>query len=143
MLVLTRVVMAFFAYLLACIVASAVLTMAALSPAWDDLASLGVPSGAIWIVIGGGAIIIAAMAVLPAALLIVLAEGFAWRSVLLYGVVGGVMALALWYGVDFAGYAGNSGLPVTHEPEVFAGAGIAGGLVYWLFAGRNAGLWKR
>jgi len=25
---------------------------------------------------------------------------------------------------------------------VFAAAGIAGGLVYWLFAGRRAGAWK-
>ena len=27
-------------------------------------------------------------------------------------------------------------------PEVAAEAGIAGGLVYWLFAGRRAGAWK-
>ena len=26
--------------------------------------------------------------------------------------------------------------------EVFAAAGIAGGLVYWLIAGRRAGAWK-
>jgi len=26
--------------------------------------------------------------------------------------------------------------------EVFAAAGIAGGFVYWLFAGRETGSWK-
>jgi hypothetical protein len=42
------------------------------------------------------------------------------------------------YGLDFAGYINHSG----HNTEVFAAAGIAGGLVYWLFAGRKAGAWK-
>lgn len=135
--------MAFAAYILACMAASLVLTIATLTPAWDDLAALGVPSAAIWVVVAAGAAVIAAVAMLPALLLIVLAEGFAWRSVLYYGVFGGILALALWYGVDFAGNGGKAGAGLAHEREVFAAAGIAGGLVYWLVAGRKAGLWKR
>ena len=79
---------------------------------------------------------------LPALLVIALAEGFAWRSVLVYAVLGGVLALALSYGLDFAGYVGEPGSSLVREREVLAAAGIAGGLVYWLFAGRRAGSWK-
>jgi hypothetical protein len=40
---------------------------------------------------------------------------------------------------------GDIGQPETYfarEREVLAASGIAGGLVYWLFAGRKAGVWK-
>jgi hypothetical protein len=32
---------------------------------------------------------------------------------------------------------------LAREREVLAASGIAGGLVYWVFAGRKAGSWKR
>ena len=32
--------------------------------------------------------------------------------------------------------------PVGHGLEIVAAAGIVGGLVYWLIAGRNAGAWR-
>jgi hypothetical protein len=73
---------------------------------------------------------------------IALAEGFAWRSILIYGALGGVLALSLSYGLDFAGYVGNPDSFLAREREVLAAAGIAGGFVYWLFAGRKAGVWK-
>ena len=80
---------------------------------------------------------------MPALLVIVLAEGLALRSIVIYGVLGGALALLMSYGLDFAGFFG---IPKTvlavHEREVLAAAGIAGGLVYWLFAGRKAGFRK-
>ena len=45
------------------------------------------------------------------------------------------------YGLDFFGYVAPPGSDLAREREVFAAAGIAGGLVYWLFAGRKAGAW--
>jgi hypothetical protein len=80
---------------------------------------------------------------LPSFLVIALAEGFAWRSIVLYGALGGVLALAVAYGIDFSRYLGGPDRVVTHEQEVLAASGIAGGLVYWLLAGRKAGAWKR
>jgi hypothetical protein len=129
-------------YLLACIAASIVLTLGTLTPNWDQMVPEGMPTVAIWAVVGLGAAIIGGTAMLPALLLIAITEGFAWRSVVLYGVLGGVLALALTYGIDFAGYVRGPDSMLAHESEVLAASGIAGGLVYWLFAGRKAGSWK-
>jgi len=140
MAILGRIVMVFIGYGLACIAAAIVLTIGTLTPEWDDLAAQGLQSAALWSIVGVAALFIWAVALLPALLIIALAEGFAWRSSVLYAVLGGVLALALCYGLDFAGYIGEPDL--AREREVLAAAGIAGGLVYWLAAGRNAGLLK-
>jgi len=141
MALLARVFTVMAGYVLACIAASIVLTLGALAPEWDQAAQ-GMPSAAIWAVIGLGAALIGGTAVVPALLIIALAEGFAWRSVLFYGSLGGVLALALTYGIDVAGYVRGPDSMLAHEREVLAASGIAGGLVYWLFAGRKAGSWK-
>ncbi len=142
MAILVRLFAIAIAYVLACTAAATVLTLGTLSTAGNDVAALDIPSVALWGVVGVSATIIAALAMLPALLVIALSEGFAWRSIILYGVVGGVLALALAYGIDFAGYLGGPDNGLAREREVLAASGIAGGLVYWLFAGRNAGAWK-
>jgi hypothetical protein len=144
MAIVVRILMVIIAYVLACIAASLVLTIGTLAPQWEQIAPQGLPSVVLWSVVGVSTAVIAIVALLPSFLVIALAEGFAWRSIVLYGVLGGVLALALTYGIDFAGYAHGSGLDRTfaHEREVLAASGIAGGLVYWVFAGRKAGLWK-
>jgi hypothetical protein len=129
------------AYLLACIAASLVLTIGAVTPQWDNLGAGPLPSAAAWLVVGVGAAAIAGVAMVPALLVIALAEGFAWRSVVLYGALGGVLALAITYGIDFGRYLGAPDA-FPRQREVLAASGIAGGLVYWLFAGRKAGGWK-
>ena len=142
MTVIARILMVIVGYMLACIAASIVLTIGTLTPEWDQLTALGFQSVAFWSLVTVGTVLIATVAMLPALLVIVLAEGFAWRSILVYAALGGVLGLALRYGLDFAGYIGEPGSIVAREREVIAAAGIAGGLVYWLFAGRRAGLWK-
>src|ERR1700691_3450124 len=145
MTVLFRIMMMVVGYILACVAASLVLTIGTITPEWNDLAtSLGLQSpaaqsAALWIVVAFGAVIIFAFAMLPTLLVIALAEGFAIRSVVLYGALGGALALGMGYGRDFAGYVAPAGSDLAREREVFAASGIAGGLVYWLFAGRNAG----
>ena len=142
MAIISRLFVVVIGYLLACIAASIVLTVGTLTPHWDQMVPEGMPAVAIWAVFGGGAAFIGGTAMLPALLLIALTEGFAWRSIVLYGVLGGVLALALTYGIDFAGYVRGPDSMLAHEREVLAASGIAGGLVYWLFAGRKAGSWK-
>jgi len=129
-------------YVLACVAASIVLTIGTLTPEWDDLKQLGLQAAVVAPVVGVGAAVIGTIAMLPALLVIALAEGFAWRSSLFYAVVSGALALSLSYGVDFVGYVGDPGSSFASEREVLAAAGIAGGFVYWLFAGRKAGSWK-
>ncbi len=142
MAIILRILVVILAYVVACLAASLVLTIGTLTPDWDDLTSLGLQSAAVWSVVAVGAAVIGTVAMLPTLLVIALAEGFAWRSILVYGALGGVLALALSYGVDFASYVGEPDNYLAREREVLAAAGIAGGLVYWLFAGRNAGAWK-
>jgi hypothetical protein len=142
MAIIVRLVTVMIAYVLACITASIVLTISTLLPGWDQFVPQDMPAAAMGAVVGIGAAIIGGTAMLPALLLIALTEGFAWRSVILYGVLGGVLALALTYGIDFAGYVRDPEGMLAREREVFAASGIAGGLVYWLFAGRKAGSWK-
>jgi hypothetical protein len=142
MAVIGRLLLMMFAYALACVAASFVFTMGALNPHWDDVAAAGLPQAAIWAIVAVGAPIIGFVAFLPGLLIVAVAEGFAWRSVLLYAAMGGALAMALSYGMDLNG---DLGQPVTYfarEREVLAASGIAGGLAYWLLAGRKAGAWK-
>jgi len=144
MIALYRIMMMIVGYILACVAASLVLTIGTLTPEWDDLRELStspaLQSVAMWSVVAVGAAAIFAIAMLPTLLIIALAEGFALRSIVVYGVIGGALALVTAFGLDFGGYIAAP--DVAREREVFAAAGIAGGLVYWLFAGRKAGSWK-
>jgi len=148
MTALFRVLLMVVGYFWACIAASLVLALGTLTPQWDyffnslGLQSPEAQSAAMWTVVGLGALIIFVVGFLPTLLVIVITEGFALRSIVVYGVIGGALALALAFGLDFAGYVAPANVDIAREREVFAAAGIAGGLVYWLFAGRNAGVWK-
>jgi hypothetical protein len=148
MTVLFRIMMMFVGYVWACIAASLVLALGTLAPQWNDffnsfgMQSPEVQSAAMWTVVGLGAFIIFFVGFLPVLLVIVITEGFGLRSVVVYGVIGGALALAMAYGLDFARHIAPADIDIAREREVFAAAGIAGGLVYWLFAGRRAGIWK-
>jgi hypothetical protein len=142
MSVVGRILVMFLAYVLACIAASAVFTIGALAPHWQDLMSSGLPPEAIWAIVAVATPIIGTIAALPTALVLAIAEGFAWRSVLLYAALGGALALALSYGLDLPAIA-TIDAPIGNERQLLAASGIAGGLVYWLFAGRSAGFRKR
>jgi hypothetical protein len=148
MIVLGRIAMMFLGYVMACIAASLVLTLGSLGPDWNDVTAQfgpqppGVESAALWPVTAMASIVIFFVGFLPVLLVIALVEGLALRSSIIYGVIGAALALAMAYGLDFAGYISGPGDDLGHNTEVFAAAGIAGGLVYWLFAGRNAGTWK-
>jgi len=148
MTALARIAMMIVGYLLACLAASIVLTIGTLTPEWNELfgafgaQSREVQSATLWTLAGLGAVVIAALGLLPTLFVLILAEGLALRSVVVYGLLGGALALAAAYGLDFLREAGSAGGGLGREREVFAAAGIAGGLVYWLFAGRNAGAWK-
>jgi hypothetical protein len=139
MSIVARLLVMFLAYLLACVAAAAVFTFGML----DNLASAGplpAPAGLVIVVVV--AAIIGVIAALPAALIIVIAEAFGWRSVLFYAVLGGALALILSFGLDVPKKIDQSDGFFLHELQLLAAAGIAGGFVYWLFAGRRAGSWK-
>jgi hypothetical protein len=141
MTVLARIIMAIIGYGMACIAASLVLTISSV-----DWMQIGAPPAdlqwALSLITAWASIIIFFVGFLPAMLVIAIAEGLALRSAVIYGVIGAALALAMAYGLDFAGYIGAPEGDVAYNGEAFAAAGIAGGLVYWLVAGRRAGAWK-
>jgi hypothetical protein len=148
MTVLFRITMMFIGYVWACVAAALVLALGTLTPQWHGFfASFGLESpqaqsAAMWTVVGLGAFLIFVIGFLPTLLVIVITEGFGLRSIVIYGVIGGALALVMAYGLDFGGFTAAPGSDFAREREVFAAAGISGGLVYWLFAGRKAGVWK-
>ena len=132
MTVLGRIVMALLGYALACVAASLVLTIGSFAPDWNELTtrlgmdSAAAQSAALWWISSVAAIIIFSVGFLPACLVIALAEGLALRSAVIYGVIGAALALAMAYGLDFAGYPAAPDGDLARNREVFAAAGIAG-----------------
>jgi hypothetical protein len=70
---------------------------------------------------------------LPILIGVLVAEAFSIRSALIYAVVGGIGGAL--YGLGFL-------VGIQNAIQSSAAAGIMGGLVYWLIAGRNAGAWR-
>jgi hypothetical protein len=99
-----------------------------------------------WIVFGVGFIttsIAVTIAILPTFLLVAIAEGLRLRSFLFYGVCGGLIGALVYFSTDTTTIMENSTdiAPIRFSLQLAAAAGILGGLVYWLIAGRNAGRW--
>ncbi len=85
-------------------------------------------------IVGSGALIASAMTILPALTLVVVGEVARIRSALYYVLGGGASLAAIPLLARFAQQPDSA----TALWQVFATAGFAGGLVYWLLAGRRA-----
>lgn len=128
----------------ACVAADLIVVVAALYPDWSDI-HLGPMDRVEFGVIAALAFVfVSALAFVPALVAVVVAETWSFRSILYYAIAGAV--------VGFVGYAGLVNFDLDRigatsyfrrEMEIMIGAGIVGGLVYWLIAGRNAGAWRR
>jgi hypothetical protein len=126
-----------FAFLLASLAAAMVIAVSVMLPEWSDLLAQSMQHGVFSIVVGFGAVVLSALALLPAVIVVMLAEAMRLRSLLFYAAAGGLGLLALYYGLGLAPMDARVG----REFEIVAAAGIVGGLVYWALAGRNAGRW--
>jgi hypothetical protein len=85
-----------------------------------------------------------AVAIVPALVLIGLGEALRLRSFIYYGAAGVVVALASYYGCNISAMLENTTDVPPVEPALLlaVAAGIFGGVVYWLIAGRKAGGWR-
>jgi hypothetical protein len=85
-----------------------------------------------------------AAAFVPAIVLVAIAETFDLRSIFYYAIGGGLIAAVAWYGSDISMEMENSTdiAPIGYGLQLVVAAGIVGGFVYWLMAGRKAGVWK-
>jgi hypothetical protein len=82
-------------------------------------------------------LLLSSLTLLPALAVVIVGEAARVRS-LLYYVVGGGLALIAIPILARLGQGGGQVLPAAAVWPVFATAGFAGGLVYWLVAGRRA-----
>lgn len=87
---------------------------------------------------------VGATAFVPAVVLVAIAETFDIRSIFYYAIGGGLIAAIAWYSADISVRLENTTdiSPVPYGLQLVVAAGIIGGFVYWLLAGRKAGMWK-
>ncbi|MGJ5177959.1 hypothetical protein ACQR16_27155 [Bradyrhizobium oligotrophicum] len=143
MALIGRLIVIAFAFLVACFVAGLVVVTAILFPEFSDLGSGPIDQGAFEVVIGFGFIFVSGFALIPALLIALVTEAFSIRSVLAYAIGGGVVGAACYLGlIPFDPETFRFEGIVRRQLEILTGAGILGGLIYWLIAGRNAGRWR-
>lgn len=133
-----------FAFLVACFIAGAIVVVAILFPEVSSIDVTGIDPEALNVVLGFGFIFVSGFALIPAIAVVTITEAFDVRGVLAYAIGGAAVGLACYLGlVPFDTEAMRFDGIVRRHLEVVTGAGIVGGLVYWLIAGRNAGRWKQ
>ena len=133
-----------FGFLLACFIAGAIVVVAILFPEVSSIDVAGIDPEALNVVLGFGFIFVSGFALIPAIAVVTMTEAFDVRGVLAYAIGGAAVGLACYLGlVPFDTEAMRFDGIVRRHLEVVTGAGIVGGLVYWLIAGRNAGRWKQ
>jgi len=147
MALLGRIIVIFFAVMLASFAAGIAIAMGLLGPAWHGFTGDVVERGTFSVFVVGGAVFTGAVSLLPLAILIVATELFKIRSLLIYAVAGAAIMLLGYSASGFAppSYEESIDHPpplIPHAVEVAAAAGVVFGGVYWLIAGRKAGRWR-
>jgi hypothetical protein len=130
------------AFVLACLAAGLVFVVAVIGPG-PDAAYLVDRLPETLLLAAGVSAIAGGFGAVPALVAVVLAEIFGWRSLYLYLLAGLLAGLSAAVAATSA-----AGMPAPDMPamdmevgsQVFLAAGAVGGFVYWLLAGRNAGL---
>jgi hypothetical protein len=139
-----RIIVIFFALFLAIIAAGITLAIGIVAPDWSGVDSDPFERVSFFVVSFFATSFVGAVALLPALVVIVIAEAARLRNFLYYGVGGALVGLASYFGSDISVRLENTTdvTPVGHTLQLAAAAGIIGGLVYWVVAGRNAGRWR-
>jgi hypothetical protein len=144
MALIGRLIVIFFAFLAACLAAGMIVVFAVLFPEMSNLDTGSIDQNAINVIIGFGFIFISGFALLPAMLVVLITEAFYIRGVLTYAIGGAVVGLACYLGlVPFDPATMHFEGIIRRHLEIMTGAGIVGGLIYWMIAGRNAGAWRQ
>ena len=139
-----RIIVIFFALFLAIIAAGITLAIGIIAPDWSGVDSDPFERVSFFIVSFFATSFVGTVAMLPALVVIIIAEAARLRNFLYYGVGGALVGLASYFGSDISVRLENTTdvTPVGHTLQLAAAAGIIGGLVYWVVAGRNAGRWR-
>src|SRR5215467_8217619 len=132
-----RIIVIFFALIVAIIVAGIVLAIGIVAPDWAGIDSDPFERVSFFIVSFFTTSYVGAVALLPALVVILATEAARLRNFLYYGVGGALVGLASYYGSDISVGLENTTdvAPVNNALQLAAAAGIVGGIVYWLIAG--------
>lgn len=142
MAVIGRLFAIFFGFLAACFVAGAVVIYAIFFPEMNDV-SLDFDQGAINLILGFGFVLVSGFALMPALIMALVTEAFSIRHILAYAVAGGLAGLCCYLAfIPFDTVNMTFNGIIRRHLEVMVGAGILGGVIYWMIAGRNAGAWR-
>lgn len=142
MALIGRLFATFFGFLAACFVAGAVVVYALLFPEMD-VQTLDIDSGTMNVIFGIGFMLVSGFALVPALIAVLVTEAFSIRHILAYAILGGLAGLCCYLAfIPFDTATMTFEGIVRRQLEVMVGAGILGGVVYWLIAGRNAGGWR-
>jgi hypothetical protein len=143
MALIGRLFVILFAFLFACLAAGMIVVGAVLYPEFSDLSTGPIDQSAINVLLGFGFIFISGFALLPALIVVLITEAFYVRGVLTYAVGGALVGAACYLGlIPFDPATLQFDGIVRRHLEIMTGAGIVAGLVYWMIAGRTAGMWR-
>ncbi len=154
MALLGRIIAIVFALFVASLATGIAVALAVVGPLWHGAfvgAPADVPADIIERVFFWGTVFFAstataALALLPAAILIAVAEALKICSVIAYAVAGAVLLLACYYTntgtVRYEESIDHPPPPISRAAELSAAGGAVFGFVFWLIAGRNAGRWR-
>lgn len=137
-MLLNRIIVIIFALIVASVAAGVVLAFGIMAPDMDSdrVERVNFFVGSFFATGFYGAV-----AIVPAFVLIGLGEALRMRNFIYYGAAGALVALASYYGCNISATLENTTdvPPVEHALLLAVAAGIFGGVVYWLIAGRKAG----
>ncbi len=146
MALLGRIIVIFFAVMLASLAASIAIAMGLLGPEWHGFSGDIGERFVFWGTAFVGASLTGAIGLLPLVILIALAEAFKIRSLLAHAAAGAVLLLLGFYGSgqsrSYEESIDRPPPPISRDAEIAAAAGVVFGLVYWAIAGRKAGRWR-
>jgi hypothetical protein len=143
MALIWRLIVIFFAFLIASFAAGLVVVVAVMYPEWSSLDLGPIDRDGFAVMAGFGFIFVSGFALLPALIMGLVTEAFGIRSVIFYGLGGALLGLGVYLAFTQFDASAMTFVGVERrELEVMTGAGIVAGLVYWLIAGRRAGVWR-
>lgn len=140
--VLFRFFVVLFAYWIATLAAGAVLTFGAVSPGLSTPPAGSDEWVVIWFLVIVTSMVVGTVAFLPSVIAILLTEVFGWRWLVVHALAGAAIGLFSASSLGFIEWRPDIELPRIDNTELMAAAGIAAGFVYWLIAGRRAGVWR-
>src|SRR3984957_14631016 len=131
---IARLFVKLFVFLAACLVAGLIVMGEVLFPEFSDFETSPIDQEGLNIVLAFGFIFVSGFALLPAMIVAAITEAFSIRGALTYAVGGAIIGLACYLGlVPFDTETLRFEGVVRRHLEIMTGAGIVGGVVYWMF----------